>query len=61
MRSSHTIVPRFLAAGGDPKRAMIIGSDHPLVIPDDVDRLERTLRLVSRANPRETHPDARQT
>jgi len=42
--AADTIVPRFLAAGGDPKMAKIIGSEHPLVIPDDVDRLERAVR-----------------
>ena len=42
--AADTIVPRFLAAGGDPKRARIIGSDEPFLIPDDLDKLERAIR-----------------
>ena len=42
--AADTIVPRFLAAGGDPTKAKIIGSKQPLVIPDDLDRLERAIR-----------------
>jgi hypothetical protein len=42
--AADTIVPRFLAAGGDPTKAKIIGSEQPLVIPDDLDRLERAIR-----------------
>ena len=41
--AADTIVPRFLASGGDPTRAKIIGSERPLVIPDDLDRLERAI------------------
>jgi hypothetical protein len=42
--AADTIVPRFLAAGGDPKRARIIGSEEPFLIPDDLDKLERAIR-----------------
>nr|MDP9480001.1 AAA family ATPase [Actinomycetota bacterium] len=42
--AADTILPRFLAAGGDPTRAKIIGAGTPLVIPDDVDKLERAIR-----------------
>jgi hypothetical protein len=40
--AADAIVPRFLAAGGDPKRARIIGSKEQFIIPDDLDKLERT-------------------
>jgi hypothetical protein len=42
--AADTIVPRFTASGGDPTKAKIIGSEQPLVIPDDLDRLERAIR-----------------
>ncbi len=41
--AADTIVPRFLAAGGDPTRARIIGSDRPFLIPDDLNTLERAI------------------
>jgi hypothetical protein len=44
--AADTIVPRFLAAGGDPKRARILGSEEPFIIPDDLDRLERAIRQL---------------
>jgi AAA domain/Domain of unknown function (DUF3854) len=44
--AADTIAPRFLAAGGDPKRARILGSDEPFIIPDDLDRLERAIRQL---------------
>jgi hypothetical protein len=47
--AADTIVPRFLAAGGDPKRARIIGSGEPFVIPDDMDKLERAIKQVEAA------------
>ena len=42
--AADTIVPRFTASGGDPTKAKIIGSEQPLVIPDDLDQLERAIR-----------------
>lgn len=42
--AADTILPRFLAAGGDPTMAMIIGAGTPLVIPDDIGKLERAIR-----------------
>jgi hypothetical protein len=45
--AADTIVPRFLASGGDPTRAKIIGSEQPLMIPDDLDRLERAIRQTN--------------
>ncbi len=45
--AADTILPRFLAASGDPKRAMIIGAGTPLVIPDDIGKLERAIRQAS--------------
>lgn len=44
--AADTIVPRFLAASGDPKRARILGSEEPFIIPDDLDRLERAIRQL---------------
>ncbi len=44
--ASDTILPRFLAAGGDPTRAVIMGSDKPFVVPDDLPKLERAIRQV---------------
>jgi hypothetical protein len=44
--AADTIVPRFLAAGGDPKRARILGSEEPFIIPDDLDQLERAIRQL---------------
>lgn len=45
--AADTIKPRFLAAGGDPTRAVIIGSERPFVIPDDLPKLERAIKRVS--------------
>ncbi len=42
--AADTIVPRFLAAGGDPTRARIIGAEEQFIIPDDLDKLERAIR-----------------
>jgi hypothetical protein len=42
--AADTIAPRFLAAGGDPTRARIIGSEEQFVIPDELDKLERAIR-----------------
>lgn len=42
--AADTIVPRFLAAGGDPTKARIIGSEEQFIIPDDLDKLERAIR-----------------
>ncbi len=42
--AADTIVPRYLAAGGDPKRARIIGSEEQFIIPNDLDKLERAIR-----------------
>jgi hypothetical protein len=44
--AADTIVPRFLAAGGDPTKARIIGSEEQLIIPDDLDKLERAIRQI---------------
>src|SRR5215212_836845 len=45
--AGDTIVPRFLAAGGAPKRARIIGSEEPFLIPDHLDKLERAIRQTN--------------
>jgi hypothetical protein len=45
--AADTIVPRFLAAGGDPKRARIIGSEELFLIPDHLDKLERAIRQTN--------------
>ncbi len=42
--AADTIAPRFLAGGGDPTRARIIGSEEQFVIPDELDKLERAIR-----------------
>lgn len=42
--AADTIRPRFDAAGGDPTRARIIGSEKPFIIPDNLDRLERAIK-----------------
>ena len=42
--AADTIVPRFLAAGGDPTKARIIGASEQFVIPDDLDKLERAIK-----------------
>ncbi len=42
--AADTIVPRFIAAGGDRDGARIIGNDEPFSIPEDLDRLERAIR-----------------
>ncbi len=42
--AADTIVPRFLAAGGDPTRARIIGAEEQFIIPDDLDKLERAIK-----------------
>jgi hypothetical protein len=42
--AADTIVPRFLAAGGDPTKARIIGSEEQFIIPDDLDKLERAIQ-----------------
>jgi hypothetical protein len=47
--AADTIAPRFLAAGGDPRRARIIGSGEEFVIPDDVDKLERAIKQTNAA------------
>ena len=44
--AADTILPRFLAAGGDPTRARVIGSEKPFVIPEDLDKLERAINQV---------------
>ena len=44
--AADTILPRFLAAGGDPARARVIGSEKPFVIPDHLDKLERAIKQV---------------
>jgi AAA domain len=44
--AADTIRPRFDAAGGDPTRACLLGDEEPLVIPDDIPRLERAVRQV---------------
>lgn len=45
--AADTIAPRFLAAGGDPTRARIIGSEKPFIIPDDLDRLDRAIKQTA--------------
>ncbi len=47
--AADTIVPRFLAAGGDPRRARIIGSEEQFIIPDDLDKLERAINQTGAA------------
>jgi hypothetical protein len=42
--AADTIVPRFIAAGGDTSRARILGSNEPFIIPDDLDKLERAIK-----------------
>ncbi len=42
--AADTILPRFLAAGGDPTRAKIIGAGDSRILPDDVNKLERAIR-----------------
>ena len=41
--AADTILPRFLAAGGDPTRARVIGSEKPFVIPEDLPKLEKAI------------------
>ncbi len=47
--AADTIVPRFLAAGGDPTRGRIIGAGEEFVLPDDVDKLERAIKQMGAA------------
>lgn len=47
--AADTIVPRFLAAGGNPDRARIMGSDKPFSIPEDLDQLERAIQQTGAA------------
>lgn len=44
--AADTICPRFDAAGGDPKRALLLGDEEPFTIPGDTTRLERAVRQV---------------
>src|SRR5215213_77871 len=41
-----TIKPRFVAAGGDPSKAMILGHEDPLGIPEDLPKIERAIEAV---------------
>src|SRR5215213_8635962 len=41
-----TIKPRFVAAGGDPSKAMILGHENPLGIPEDLPKIERAIEAV---------------
>ena len=47
--ASDTIRPRFDAAGGDPKRALLLGDDEPFAIPAHIPRLERAVKQVGAA------------
>jgi hypothetical protein len=44
--AGDTIKPRFMAAGGDPKHARIIGSEEQFIIPDDLGKLDRAIRQL---------------
>src|SRR5918998_2608911 len=41
-----TIRPRFDAAGGDPSRVVLLGTDDPLGIPEDLAIIERAIKQV---------------
>ena len=47
--ASDTIRPRFDAARGDPKRALLLGDDEPFTIPGDIPKLERAVKRVDAA------------
>jgi hypothetical protein len=47
--AADTIVPRFIAAGGDVNNARIIGSGEDFVIPDDLDKLKRAIKQTRAA------------
>jgi hypothetical protein len=47
--AADTIVPRFIAAGGDVHNARIIGAGEDFVIPDDVDKLRRAIKQTGAA------------
>lgn len=47
--AADTILPRFLAAGGDPTRARVIGAEETFIIPDHLDKLERAINQVGAA------------
>jgi AAA domain-containing protein/uncharacterized protein DUF3854 len=47
--AADTIVPRFIAAGGDRNNARIIGAGEDFVIPYDLDKLKRAIRQTGAA------------
>ena len=47
--AADTIVPRFIAAGGDVNNARIIGAGEEFVIPNDLDKLMRAIKQMNAA------------
>ena len=47
--AADTIVPRFIAAGGDVNNARIIGAGEEFVIPNDLDKLKRAIKQTGAA------------